>query len=228
MKLSIEQVAQSLDLPRSTIERWIRQGHIPIQKSGGGLVFNRTTLQRWAAQHRLVFRPPDETAQTRPEQAPESLRAAMQRGGVHAGLVAEDRDQAIAAVVNVVPGIPEEMKPLLRNRLLEREQMASTGIGKGVAFPHPRTPIPGFPSLSTIVTGFFDTPVDFSAMDERPVTVLFVLLCPTVQAHLYLLSRLSYCLRHDAFSRFLKPAPAEAELLAKIGEFEAQLDGGSP
>lgn len=226
MKLSIEQVALSLDLPRSTIERWIRQGHIPIQKSGGDLVFNRVALQRWAAQHQLVFRPPDPQLEPDPAPTPESLVASMRRGGVHTGLKADNRDQAIEAMVNVVPGITDEIKPLLLARLLEREQRASTGIGKGVAFPHPRTPIPDFPELPTIVTGFLAAPVDFAAMDKRPVRVLFVLLCPTVQTHLYLLSRLSYCLRHEAFSRFLETAPAETQLLAKVTEFEAQLNGG--
>lgn len=189
-------------------------------------MFNRLALQRWATQHHLVFRPPDPHSKTDPPPTPETLAASMHRGGVHTGLMADNRDQAIEAVINVVPGISEETKPLLRTRLLEREQMASTGIGKGVAFPHPRTPIPDFPELPTIVTGFLAAPVDFAAMDKQPVKVLFVLLCPTVQTHLYLLSRLSYCLRHDAFSQFLKTAPAEKALLAKITEFEAQLNGG--
>jgi PTS system nitrogen regulatory IIA component len=55
MKTSMKKVADALDLPVSTVERWIRQGRIPVQRSGSDVVFTHTTLEKWAATHNLTF-----------------------------------------------------------------------------------------------------------------------------------------------------------------------------
>jgi PTS system nitrogen regulatory IIA component len=47
---------------------------------------------------------------------------------------------------------------------------------------------------------FLETPVEFGAIDGQPVHTLFTLVSPTVQAHLHLLSRLTYGLRQPRFS----------------------------
>jgi PTS system nitrogen regulatory IIA component len=75
-----------------------------------------------------------------------------------------------------------------------------------------------------IAACFLRTPVDFRAVDDQPVTVLFVMLCPTVKAHLHLLSRLSYGLRNAEFVAFLKSAPSAAALLEAVAAVESQLD----
>jgi PTS system nitrogen regulatory IIA component len=55
MKLTINEVAQCLRLPVTTVDRWIRQGRIPIQKSSNGYIFNESALEKWAAMYRLPF-----------------------------------------------------------------------------------------------------------------------------------------------------------------------------
>jgi PTS system nitrogen regulatory IIA component len=56
------------------------------------------------------------------------------------------------------------------------------------------------------------------------VFVLFLLLCPTTQIHLQLLSRLAFCLRDSAFLTFLQTQPARRELLDRIAGFDRQLE----
>ena len=60
------------------------------------------------------------------------------------------------------------------------------------------------------------------------VFVMFILLSPTTKQHLNLLSRLAYCVRDPSFLRFLKTLPKSDDLIAKIGEFEKQLEDSSP
>ncbi len=55
MKLPMETVAGGLNLPVPTIERWIRQGRIPIQRSGADVIFTHAALEKWAATHNLPF-----------------------------------------------------------------------------------------------------------------------------------------------------------------------------
>ena len=108
--------------------------------------------------------------------------------------------------------------------MIEREHLTSTGIGKGVAIPHSHDPLPDTFEKPAITTCFLEKPVDFNAVDDRLVFVMFVLLSPTIKIHLHLLSRLSFCVRDNAFVEFLKTSPDSLTYFSKIAEFEKQLD----
>lgn len=80
--------------------------------------------------------------------------------------------------------------------LLERESLGPTGVGRGIAIPHGR--VPELPK----VTGMFfrlDTPVEFEAVDRKPVDLVFALFAPegAGAAHLKALARVSRLLRSE-------------------------------
>jgi PTS system nitrogen regulatory IIA component len=82
----------------------------------------------------------------------------------------------------------------LFDRLLERERLGSTGIGGGIAIPHARL------SALTKPVGLFARlaqPIDFEAIDERPVDIVFLLVAPEGAGadHLKALARVSRLLR---------------------------------
>lgn len=224
MKLSIKEVACCLQLPITTVERWIRQGRIPIQKSGNGLVFNDTVIEKWAATHNLPYKQLDKEDNRQDCLLPENLLPVMQRGGVFYNINGDDVSSVLMAAVKNLPNLSEPAKSDLYQRLMEREQLTSTGIGKGVAIPHPHDPFSEFTDLPLIATCFLEKPLDFGAVDDRPVFVMFILISPTIKLHLHLLSRLSFCVRDNTFVEFLKSAPNPDAFFAKIDEFEKKLD----
>jgi PTS system nitrogen regulatory IIA component len=118
----------------------------------------------------------------------------------------------------------DKAKQTLCQRLVEREQLMSTGIGKGVAIPHPRTPLEDLGEDSILATFFLNDKIEFGSIDDKPVFVLFILLSPTTKEHLNLLSRLAFCVRDNGFVSFLETAPDTEALLEKIETFEKQLD----
>ena len=61
---------------------------------------------------------------------------------------------------------------------------------------------------------FLEHPVDFGALDRKPVHVLFSLICPTVRSHLQTLSRLSYALQDQKFKAALLRQGQRDEILA--------------
>ncbi|MBF0231536.1 MAG: PTS sugar transporter subunit IIA, partial [Desulfamplus sp.] len=75
-----------------------------------------------------------------------------------------------------------------------------------------------------IVTCFLEKNVDFEAIDDKPVSVLFLILSPTVEHHLNLLSRLSFCLRDRDFMSFVRQKPDTDSLLGRIKEMEIMID----
>jgi len=224
MKLTIHEIAQSLYLPLSTVRRWIRQGRIPIHKSGSGYVFNEIILKKWAAAHNLSFSPPKKESKKQKDLEPENLLSAMKRGGAFYNITGKDVPAVLKSAVEHVPVLTNNTKEKLYERLLEREHLTSTGIGKGVAIPHPHTPLDDDTYRPIITTCFLEQPIDFSALDNRPVFVMFVLLCPSVKYHLHLLSRLAFCVRDDSFVEFLRTSPNTDTFFSKIEEFEERLD----
>ncbi|MGA1206539.1 MAG: PTS sugar transporter subunit IIA [Gammaproteobacteria bacterium] len=97
--------------------------------------------------------------------------------------------------------------------LIERERLGSTGIGYGVAIPHCRltemaqTDAKGY--LMQLRQG-----IDFDAIDQQPVELLFILLVPqtTNQLHLNLLAHLADCFSDDQFRHQLQLATTADEL----------------
>ncbi len=222
MKLSIEQIAAALQLPRRKIERWIRQGRIPLNRRGDACTFDRQALERWAREHHLTFRI-DSEPQTACGQPPaESLMAALDAGGIHYGIEGQGVPEIISSAVDRLTVVAPEVKPDLVAKLIERENLTSTGLGNGIAVPHPREPENLSIAKPSIAACFLETPVDFNALDGKPVHLLFVLLSPSVRTHLQLLSRLSFCLRNKAFIAFLHSSPEADALRERFGSMEAE------
>jgi PTS system nitrogen regulatory IIA component len=231
MQLGIEDIAKCLDLPATTVDRWIRQGRIPVQRRGDACDFEISALKRWAASKRLPFRLPKDPAardDTVAEDALVSLETAMRRGGIFHDVPGADVRQVLTAAVENITGIAPSEKNALLQALIDREELTSTGIGNGVAIPHPRTPLAETLTTPQITTCFLSRAIDFHAVDDRPVFVLFLLISDSVQTHLHLLSRLAYGLRDKSFIDVLKTKPDAASLLAHIADFEHRLDHASP
>jgi len=110
----------------------------------------------------------------------------------------------------------------LFDRLLERERLGSTGIGGGIAIPHGR--------LASMVKplGLFArmaNPVDFDAIDERPVDIVFLLVTPEGAGadHLKALARVSRLLRDRSLVEKLRATDnAEALYALLIETVQAQ------
>jgi PTS system nitrogen regulatory IIA component len=108
---------------------------------------------------------------------------------------------------------------LVMEKLLERERLGSTGVGKGVAIPHAR-----LPGISKI-TGVFArlaTAVDFDSVDDLPVDIVFMLFAPEDAGadHLKALAQISRLLRNngtcDSFRQTADPSALYAMLVQPI------------
>lgn len=224
MKLTSSETASCLDIPVDTLERWIRQGRIPIHKSEGNCLFKAEDLKRWAESRSLTFDLARKSISTPAYSELENLLPAMRRGGVYYDVAGGRLAEVLASAVGHLPFLKADEQTALQKMLIEREDMASTGIGKGVAIPHPRQPFTQAITTSTIATCFLQNPIDFGSVDDKPVFILFILLSTSVKNHLHLLSRLSFCVREADFIDFLHTSPAPEALYAKIVEFETKLE----
>jgi len=116
--------------------------------------------------------------------------------GVLANLKAGSKKQLLqelAAVAAKETGIHERT---IFDVLLERERLGSTGVGKGIAIPHGKL---GHIDRLHGVFARLPAAVDFEAIDEQPVDLIFLLLAPEGAGadHLKALARISRLLRDD-------------------------------
>jgi len=225
MKLTLKELAAALSITPGTVERWIRQGSIPVRVKEGDCVFSSSALRKWAQDNNLTYQPPGSAMQQAPEDQLDNLSAAMERGGVHYDIEGESVEEILKAGVNRITWFDtQEQRQTLYESLLAREELMSTGIGKGVAIPHPRIPL-GYAQIPAFITTcFLKKPVDYKAVDRLPVFVIFLLISPSSKHHLHLLARLSFCLRDEAFIDFLNHTPEPAAFFKKIEELDQRFD----
>ena len=222
--LTIQEVAGRLNVPIETVHRWVRQGKIPMHHSRGKYTIRAEMLQRWATDHKLdiVGQGPDPVAQQAGEQAFDGILPAMQRGGLFYDIRGNDRDSVLRAAVDLIPGIAGTDRIRVLEGLTEREQLASTGIGNGIALPHPRSN-PGITlAMPQITTCFLNRAVDFEAIDSQPVSILMVLLSNSIKQQLAMLSRLSYYLRNASFRQCLLNKLDQASIFDQIKTMESK------
>ena len=220
MELSISELSKHLGVEQNTIERWIRQGKLPVSQKGVAYRFRASDLKKWASKHNLSL---NLEKQSMPEKETDpliSLSKAVQNGGLYFNMPGSDVTSVLSASIETIKPIPQELKSDLFNRLMEREQALSTGIGNGIAIPHPRTQLANLKEPLVAVC-FLENLVDYNALDRQPVGILFFLLCPDLKLHLHLLSSLSFCLRDKSFIQFLKSRPDPKIFIEKIEFLQA-------
>ncbi|MEO2021318.1 MAG: PTS sugar transporter subunit IIA [Pirellulaceae bacterium] len=101
--------------------------------------------------------------------------------------------------------------------ILKREDLGSTGIGKGIAVPH--TKHPSVERLTGTV-GISSEGVDFNSLDGEKVQLLFILVSPLDRPgdHLRALENISRQLRDDTFCRFLKQSKTAEDIQQLLEE----------
>ena len=139
--------------------------------------------------------------------------------GVNADLKATSKKQALQDLARRTSEISGLHERAVFEVLMERERLGTTGVGNGIAIPHGK-----LPNLDRLI-GFFarlKQPIDFQAIDERPVDLIFVLLAPETAGADYLkaLARVSRLLRDNSTCEKLRGTDSAEALYAIITEFE--------
>ncbi len=215
MELSVFDLSKHLGVVPDTIERWVRQGKLPVFKKGINYRFDTKELDKWAAKHNISLNFSDIGTPQKEIESVIPLSIAVQNGGVYFDIQGNDVNSVLKSSVEKISNISDDFKTDLLDRLIDREQALSTGIGNGIAIPHPREQL-SYLKIPLVSVCFLEHPVDYQALDNRPVSVLFFILCPALKMHLHLLSSLSFCLRDYQFINFLKSRPTADQLVEKI------------
>jgi PTS system nitrogen regulatory IIA component len=140
---------------------------------------------------------------------------------VVAGLKAANKKQVLQELARTAAAVTRLNERRIFETVLERERLGTTGVGSGIAIPH------GKLSELTRLYGVFarlEKPIDFDAIDEQPVDLVFLLLAPESAGadHLKALARVSRLLRDSAMCDKLRGAKTADGLYLLLTQTEAQ------
>ena len=154
-----------------------------------------------------------------PERKEKSMKFAdfIQVTAIKADLSADEKEGVIRELVESLVAAGslkgDDLEGIIK-AIMKREDLGSTGIGKGIAVPHTK-----HASVSKLVgtVGVSADGVDFNSLDGEKVQLFFLLISPPDRPgdHLRALENISRQLRDDSFCRFLKQAksPGDIQLL---------------
>ncbi|MEQ8370287.1 MAG: PTS IIA-like nitrogen regulatory protein PtsN [Alphaproteobacteria bacterium] len=136
---------------------------------------------------------------------------------VRASLRATSKKQALQDLARLAADVTAVDSRQIFDVLLERERLGSTGVGNGIAIPHGK--LPGLDRLYGIFARL-ERPIDFEAIDDRPVDLIFLLLAPEGAGadHLKALARISRLLRDQAMCEKLRATDDDDALFAVLNE----------
>jgi len=144
-----------------------------------------------------------------------TLAERLRRGGLIASLSAEDPLSALRGAAANFP-LSEPARGNLLSSMLEREVMAGTAMGRGLAFPHPRNPLAGHHDQEFVTVAYLERPLAWGAPDGLPVKAVFFLVATSVQTHLKTLSALAKFSKDTEFQALLDRKAGIDELTAWI------------
>jgi PTS system nitrogen regulatory IIA component len=216
MHLSVREAAALLRLSDTSIYQLIRRKDIPHFCFNKTVFFNKAELLEWAIARSVNIAPDffssDETA----ENEFPFLSEALENGGIHLITGQQTKSDVLKRVVSLIKGIGNTERKNLLNALMARESLGSTAIGNGIAIPHARNPIVINTAGPAVILCFLETPIDFGALDGKPVSTLFTMLSTTARVHLHLLARLSYLLQNDDLRTLLSPSREHSSIISAI------------
>ena len=222
--LTLRQAAQLVNLDENELRHAAQRGEVPAQERGGDWHFVRRDLDEWAQRDLLAASPREQLRRHA------AIRAARQRahdgdariadlfrpGSVTLSLGAKAKAGVVRDMADLAArtGLVYDPEALYRE-LKAREDVASTAVGEGAAFLHPRFHDPYLFEESFVCYGRSLQPVFFGAADGE-ATHHFFLVCATDDAqHLRILSRLAVMAHATEFLSLLDEAE-DAEKVEQI------------
>lgn len=220
MEIGVKQAAELLNVSDKTIYRWLAASQIPFYRVGSQYRFSKTELLQWVEAKPNAKASPE----TVTDAGPVSLVNSLQAGGVFYRIEGKDVRGMLANLLSLMRLPTNVDATRILEQLYEREQMATTAVGEGIAFPHCRDIV--LPNLTNpiIALGFLETPVDFFAIDKKPVSTVFLFLSPSAQSSIRIMSRLAYAIRQPTLSTLLKQVATREKLYAALAGIDQELE----
>ncbi|WP_075883314.1 PTS sugar transporter subunit IIA [Candidatus Protochlamydia sp. W-9] len=231
--LKIRDVADLLNVSETTIRRWVSDRKIPSYSINKHHYFSRTEIENWVISHKFdknqsnsPFTQSIKTtvAEKKPATGGSkqfSLFRAIHKGDVLYNLSGKTKEEIIRKTMKKTAKNLNVDAEVMTELLLDRENMMPTALNNGVAIPHTRDSLHA--QHDAIVVVFLDKPLEYGALDGKPVNTLFFLFAADDKRHLHLLAKIAHLSSQPKALEFFKTKPSKDKLLAFIKDWESQI-----
>jgi nitrogen PTS system EIIA component len=220
MDLKIKDICDLFEVQENTVRQWIDDKIIPCYKVKNQYYFNKSEINEWILRDKLAVS--DKILDLKLTTHPVVITELIEKGGMHYNIDGNNLVDVIKNAISVIPIPPDITKEEIESTLIERESMMTTAVGNGIAFPHPRNPVIADVDSEQISVCLLDEPVDFQAIDGKPVHTLFIIISSNSKRHLEILSKLSYLCQQAELVRHLKEKTKKEVILPYIKQIEKE------
>ena len=220
MDLKINDMVELLNVPEKTILKWIKDKNLPAYKIHHQYLFNRGEIHEWILKNNIAVS--EKILELTLTAKPVSVLELVENGGVYRGIKGSSKKEVIENALKKMK-IPRGLsRKVLEDVLMQREELMSTAVGHGIAFPHPRNPIISEIDDESISICFLEKPVDYGALDNEAVYILFIIISSNSKRHLEILSKLSFLCRNEDFISMLRFQPSMETVLEHVKRTEKE------
>ncbi len=218
MDLTLEDVAQLLNVSEVTLEKWVTEGKIPYYRLKQQYRFSRDEIETWMFTGHSVQASETEALGLHHF----GLYRAVHKGGVYHNVPGDTKEELIRNAMQRIAADLHLDAEVLTELLLERESLMSTGLSQGVAVPHSRDCLLE-ESFDVVSVVFPEHPIEYGALDGQPVHTLFFLFACDDKRHLHLLAKIAHLSRKVEHVQFLRSHPSKSGLLDFLKQWESHL-----
>ncbi|HEV3269587.1 MAG TPA: PTS sugar transporter subunit IIA [Candidatus Rhabdochlamydia sp.] len=237
MDLTIKDVAKLFNISEAAIHRLLLHNKIPSYCINGEHRFGLIEIENWMLQFDL--KQLQETASCDQQiypltnqvqiESPVSggmvqfcLYRALHQGDVLSNIRGNKKEDIISAVTKIVAPKLNVDAEILAELLIDREDLSPTALGNGLAVPHTRESLAKGSSDMVFIV-YPKTPLEYGALDSKPVHTLFFLFAGSDKAHLQLLAKLAHLSSHKEAFQLLLDRSDKATLLDFVRNWEGQI-----
>lgn len=241
MDLKIKDVAELLNVSETTVRRWLIDRKIPAYRLNRQYRFSRIEIENWMMKRKLQFT--EESQEHRNDEVqiyPQSeqgkstlsgsgaqqfsLYRAINKGGVYDNIAGDNKETIIRNTMDVIANELLLDPEVASELLIDREKLMPTSLNHGIAVPHARECLTKVP-FDLVAIVFPKKPIEYGALDGKPVDILFFLFASGDKIHLHLLAKIAHLSSNPKALNLLKSHPSKGALLEFIKEWEGNLRG---
>lgn len=238
MDLKIKDVAELLNVSETTIRRWLCDGKIPAYRLNHQYRFSRIEIENWMMSCKLdqekqfgsleevqIYPAPhnNQEAQSRGGTQQFSLYRAVNKGTVLVNVEGDTKEEIIRSTLKTVAPTLGFDAEVVAELFLDREKLMPTSLNNEIAVPHSRDFILKGPAADRVVVVFPKKPIEYGALDGKPVHTLFFLFSSDDKKHLHLLSKIAHLSGHEESLQMLQKKPNKEQFLDFVKEWEGKI-----
>lgn len=222
--LTLSEVAKYLKVSDKTIHRMINDNAIPCAKIGGQWRFLKVMIDDWLMSQMNVVSNNEYIRTLQGQKDAVSIARLIDPSCVFLELNPAS-GQSILNYLSISlekAGVLSDSRPFVV-QLMEREKIMSTGLGRGIAVPHPRTAGVAPVLHSGVAVGYCPEGVDFGALDGQKTHLFFLIASSSDSIHVRILSTLVRIASEDGFLDEIKNITKANDLINMILEKEVEI-----